>query len=59
MTKKDYVALAHALQDARGHSSAREWNQGVDEAAQEIARVLAADNGRFDRDRFLSAAGVK
>lgn len=65
MTRKDYVALAGALHKAQptdGRSTRgmlyasdyehKQWTMDV----AEIANVLAADNPRFDRERFLRAA---
>lgn len=63
MTRKDYILLAAALKGAR------EWNDraantvsfvhGLDAAIHAIANALATDNARFDRARFLTAAGVE
>lgn len=66
MTRKHYVALAAALKEARTAATYRGANDrdsqlisiGVDLACREIADALAADNGRFDRDRFARAAGI-
>jgi len=59
MTKKDYVALAAALNLGRfdGMDSVRTAIH-ADYVAR-IANVLAQDNPSFDRARFLAAAGVK
>lgn len=61
MTRKDYEAIAGAFREAiamvdslHGGDSGSEVH-AIDVAAREIAKVLAADNGRFDRDRFLTA----
>ena len=61
MTKKDYISIAKALRAARGYSidssigpreaAHMQWNAVV----EEIARVLYADNTRFDEDRFRAA----
>lgn len=56
MSRKDYVLLAAALRNARSGSA--DQDAGVDVAAMAIARALAGDNSRFDRARFLCAAGV-
>lgn len=45
MTRKHYQALANALANATDLTDARE----------RIADVMAADNPRFDRTRFLAA----
>lgn len=49
MTKKDYIALAKALSEAKT----------VQEAVGNIAAICAADNPRFDLDRFLAACKGK
>jgi len=58
MTRKDYVAIAAALKDARrpfDGDFGDGFAEGVDNAAVELAKVLAKDNPRFDRARFLNA----
>lgn len=52
MTRKDYIALAEALHEAHEESGlSTGWALTVDK----IANVLAADNPRFDRERFVRA----
>lgn len=46
MTRKDYVALAKALHDS----------DAPDRTINAIAKVLADDNPRFDRQRFIEVA---
>ena len=66
MTRKDYEAIAAAMKTARSYSQrgepltihAANFNCGVSNAAQRIADHCAADNPRFDRQRFLKACGV-
>lgn len=58
MTRKDYERIAGALRWARLGFENPDTLQGVDEAAEQIAKVLAQDNPRFDRERFLKAAGM-
>jgi hypothetical protein len=62
MSRKHYRAMAEALRFERryieamtGDASARvaQWSRDV----RAIADVFAADNGRFDRDRFYRACG--
>ncbi len=67
MSRKDYVRLANALKYVRPsnplstpenhklvlESMSKQWLWTVDS----IADVLAADNGRFDRERFNHACG--
>lgn len=47
MTKKDFIALAACLRNA----------DTVEDAAANIAQMLGADNPRFDRKAFMTAAG--
>lgn len=63
MTRKDYIALAEALSMARVQvlplalpAASRAAIIALDHACDRIADVLAADNARFDRARFLTAA---
>lgn len=69
MSKKDYIALAEALIEARNRTRLQDI-QGADDrqcaywvaehvlvnVADAIANVLARDNSAFDRERFLAAA---
>lgn len=60
MTRKDYEKLAAAMKHCKPESHVDpiadyQWQADV----QAIAGVLAADNPRFDRKRFLAAAGVE
>lgn len=62
MTRKHYEMLAAALKSARVpecYDHDTHSNAGADRAAVAVAEVLAADNPRFDRERFLRAAGVQ
>jgi hypothetical protein len=65
MTKKDYEAMAAAVRDARARiinvedaSQIDAMLDGTAYAMEHIADVLARDNPRFDRARFLTACGV-
>lgn len=58
MTRKDYVAVAGAICNARAGVS-RLNESAVDYTAQCVADTLAADNPRFDREKFLIACGVQ
>ena len=60
MTRKDYVLIAAALakaKPARWHDGAQTAQHCAD--CTYIADALAQDNPRFDRERFLKAAGVQ
>lgn len=56
MTRKDYILIAAALKNAREVQP--EASLGIDVAAWHMCESLARDNPRFDRERFLKAAGV-
>lgn len=64
MTRKDYVAVAAAIRNAAtrtvGNDDYDVYNElvSLSWAAQYIADVMAKDNPRFDRDRFMAATGV-
>lgn len=59
MTRKDYLLIAEAIQSARLTTKPGDANAAADIVAVEFARLLAADNPRFDRERFLTACGVE
>ena len=61
MTRKDYVLIADALRQAYVVQRDRYvgTSAGVRAAAEYISDALASDNPRFDRERFLKAAGVQ
>ena len=63
MTRKDYVAIAGAINEAAHDRWALTeprdrsvYMDGVRQVTKEIARVLASDNPRFDAERFLREA---
>ena len=62
MTRKDYVALAKAVRlvdnDARNANDAKA-RETIAAVVEELGHALKADNGRFDRERFAAACGVK
>lgn len=59
MTRKDYNALADAIRRQIGCYTDTPLALAATAAtAHVIADVCAADNPRFDRDRFLIACGV-
>jgi hypothetical protein len=56
MTKKDYKLIALALKQARYENDVtQDYNNAINKAVSYIADTLAADNDRFDRDRFVEA----
>jgi hypothetical protein len=62
MSRKDYVAVAEvlntqAVKAVEGHEVTAFF--AVADIANGLADLFAADNPRFDRDRFLTAAGVE
>jgi hypothetical protein len=58
MTKKDYIAIAEVIRNARFSDDDGDYPSDRRSLAGAIADVMAADNPRFDRDRFLTACGV-
>jgi len=60
MTRKDYVLIARALNDSRPITSSNQFAHAQHHNdCTFIARALANDNPRFDRERFLEACGVQ
>jgi hypothetical protein len=64
MSKKDYILLAEALKDSKpviNFSERLNENQAVlvqwNRTVENIAYALAKDNDRFNRNKFLTAAG--
>jgi hypothetical protein len=58
MSRKDYVALAAALHNAKPGVGAPEAAFAVWFACTAaVAAALSRDNERFDRDRFSAACG--
>jgi hypothetical protein len=58
MTRKDYVAIAAAIKLARSTNTKPGHQIAVSDVALLIAGVMADDNSRFDRARFLKACGI-
>ena len=58
MTRKDYELIAETIRVAK--ISWKGNNNGlVDDISRDLADALATTNPRFNRDRFLTACGVK
>jgi hypothetical protein len=55
MTRKDYQLIASVLKNYAADGIPVDDRDAI---AYDLADALAADNPRFDRDRFLVAAGV-
>ena len=55
MTRKDYVLIAKLLKNANEDN----YDNALVPLIKWFADDLQADNPRFDRDRFLTACGVK
>jgi hypothetical protein len=62
MTRKDYVMIAEVLRAGinyeRDFNKSEESAKAIQSVAEFMAGVLAQDNPRFDRDRFLVASGI-
>ena len=60
MTRKDYEAIAAAIKEVVDSNRWFKGNLGgIQATAKAMADVMAADNPRFDRARFLKACGVQ
>ena len=64
MTRKDYILIADALKNAQPMCKLNDFaDEMVSACHRDVARTLAdalgRDNPRFDRERFLKAAGVQ
>lgn len=60
MSRKDYVLLAAALRRERPTGAPDGEAFGMWRASVlAVASALASDSHRFDRDRFLRAAGLE
>jgi hypothetical protein len=61
MTRRDYVAIAAIIQDQRANHAkdGLAVQYTLDDIADDLARLMSRDNPRFDRERFLRAAGVE
>jgi hypothetical protein len=64
MTRKDYVLIAARFADllridAELPAAPLTYRDGVADAARHLATELQRDNPRFDRERFLKAAGIQ
>lgn len=59
MTRKDYILIAEALRYGRIDAYSQDQRDQHEVDAAHIADALARDNPRFDRERFLKAAGVQ
>lgn len=64
LSKKDYVKLAGVIQSGldyaargAGNFDRRYKKEAVQFVAQELVKVLATDNPRFNKDLFLVACG--
>ena len=55
MTKKDYIAIAGAINEAYRVAESDDERRGIVYTTDEIAAVLYRDNNRFDRERFTTA----
>jgi len=57
--RRQYEAIAEVLADLRGRfDDGGACQFGVECAADDLAAMFAADNPRFDNERFRLAAGI-
>lgn len=59
MTKKDYVAIAAVFTELLDEGHPARVEDGVKMTANRMSDMLARDNPRFDRNRFLAACAAK
>jgi hypothetical protein len=60
MSRKNYVETAEIIKAALDTAARRNADpQPVYDVARDLASMFARDNGSFDRQRFLAAAGVQ
>ena len=57
MTRKDYELIAGVIKAQR--EKMHNETETVDEVALAMAEALEDTNDRFDREKFLTACGVK
>ena len=57
MSRKDYVAVSRVLRARRDDSVVA--RDVVDRVAHELCETFASNSDSFDRERFLSACGVR
>lgn len=59
MTCKDYERIARCVAPFNSPNHANPGRLVAEAITQNLARALAENNPRFDRQRFLRACGVK
>jgi hypothetical protein len=59
MTRKDYKAFASILNNYHADSADPVIKLLISMIASDMSKVFAADNPRFDADRFMSAVFTK
>jgi len=58
MSRKDYEMVATAIRNSANRAVTAHDQAMLRILSREIAGAFAADNARFDRDRFLAACGT-
>lgn len=56
MTRKDYELIARTLAEANANTMDAHERWVVYQVTRDLATALAAENPRFDTDRFVKAA---
>jgi hypothetical protein len=57
MTRQHFRAIAEAIRTTYEYAETDAERDAIASIARHIASALARFNGRFDRDRFLTACG--
>ena len=59
MTRKDYIAIAAIFSQQVAQDAGKRGHTITQQLAERMADMMASDNSRFDRARFLKACGVR
>ena len=57
MTRKHYIQAAEIIKYRLGRAQSPDEVSGIQGIAEDLAHMFAADNSRFDRQKFMAAAG--
>lgn len=58
MTRKDYILIAKAIKRSKEQACLLELD-AIRYTAENIASELQGDNGNFNKEKFLTACGVR
>ena len=58
MTRKDYNSISAAVKDSVKETTELKAAYALKYLAERLAVIMAADNPRFDKAKFMAACGV-